>query len=201
MDATNQELNGQDTVAPFLPPVEAPKDPGARQAYEMTSKYFGKVFTPLKVFSARMPWEFYSNFYGQISDLDRKLEIGPEKAMLIRQQVARLNVCEFCIDSNRAGTIQASMDQAKFDALDSYDTSEMFDEAERSMLDYATKLTKEKKMDRGTFDRMKRHFTDRQVCEIVYVVASEHVYNMTNIGLNIRSDMICDIMKGRRQRP
>jgi len=27
------------------------------------------------------------------------------------------------------------------------------------------------------------------------VVASEHVYNITNIGLNIHSEMLCDISK------
>ena len=27
------------------------------------------------------------------------------------------------------------------------------------------------------------------------IVASEHVYNMTNIGLNIHSDMLCDITR------
>jgi hypothetical protein len=29
-------------------------------------------------------------------------------------------------------------------------------------------------------------------------VASEHFYNMTNIGLNIRSDMLCDISKKKK---
>ncbi|HUI86587.1 MAG TPA: hypothetical protein VLY21_05500 [Nitrososphaerales archaeon] len=92
------------------------------------------------------------------------------------------------------------MSQEKFDALDRYRSSPLFDEAERAMLDYATKLTEEKRVDRGVFERMKERFTDRQVCEVVYVVASEHVYNMTNIGLNIHSDMICDLVKARRQR-
>ena len=32
----------------------------------------------------------------------------------------------------------------------------------------------------------------------VYVIASEHVYNMSNIGLNIHSDMLCDITKARK---
>lgn len=32
-------------------------------------------------------------------------------------------------------------------------------------------------------------------CEIVGLVASEHLYNMTNIGLNIHSDMLCQISR------
>ena len=92
------------------------------------------------------------------------------------------------------------MSQEKFDAFDGYSSSPLFDEAERAVLDYAMKMTEEKRVDRDVFERMKEHFTERQVCEVVYVAASEHVYNMTNIGLNIHSDMMCDLVKARRQR-
>ena len=36
---------------------------------------------------------------------------------------------------------------------------------------------------------------ERAICEIVSLAASEHFYNMTNIGLNIHSDMLCDISR------
>ncbi len=49
-----------------------------------------------------------------------------------------------------------------------------------------------------TFTRMSRYYSERAICEIVWLVASEHLYNMTNIGLNIHSDMICDIGRARR---
>jgi hypothetical protein len=58
-----------------------------------------------------------------------------------------------------------------------------------------TELTKDKKVNPDTFERMSRHYSERAICEIVWLVASEHVYNMTNIGLNIHSDMLCDITK------
>jgi len=29
-------------------------------------------------------------------------------------------------------------------------------------------------------------------CTLVWLVATEHVYNITNLGLNIHSDMLCD---------
>jgi len=38
-----------------------------------------------------------------------------------------------------------------------------------------------------------RYYSERLICKIVWLVASEHLYNMTNIGLNIHSDMLCDI--------
>jgi alkylhydroperoxidase family enzyme len=83
------------------------------------------------------------------------------------------------------------MNQAKFDALEQYNTNPLFTDAERAALDYVTELTKDKKVNPDTFARLSRHYSERAICEIVWLVASEHLYNMTNIGLNIHSDMLC----------
>ncbi len=179
---------------PFLAPIEDPKDPEIKQAYDFYLKTFGKVITPAKVFQARMPAAF-GKFTGMISQLDTRLELPRETVMLVREQVARLNVCLFCMDIGRAGVIRASMNEAKFDALEHYATSPLFNEGERAVLDYVTELTRDKRVDPKVFTRMRAHYSERQICEIVYLVASEHVYNMTNIGLNIHSDMLCDIAK------
>jgi hypothetical protein len=45
---------------------------------------------------------------------------------------------------------------------------------------------------------MARYYSEREICEIVWLVASEHLYNMTNIGLNIHSDMLCDISRRKK---
>jgi alkylhydroperoxidase family enzyme len=181
-------------VDTFLPPIEKPKGLFMKLAYFFTRRQFGKVLTPLKVHSARMPAAF-GLFYARISKLDKKLTLSPEMILLIREHVARLNVCLFCIDIGRSFTIQASMNQAKFDALEQYRTNELFSDAERAALDYVTELTKDKKVALDTFARMARHYSEREVCEIVWLVASEHVYNMTNIGLNIHSDMLCELRR------
>jgi alkylhydroperoxidase family enzyme len=65
-------------------------------------------------------------------------------------------------------------------------------------LDYVAELTKEKRVSPDTFARLSRHYSERAICEIVWLVASEHLYNMTNIGLNIHSDMLCDISKRKK---
>ena len=163
-------------------------------AYFFTRKRFGRVLSPLKIHSARLPAAF-GLFYSKVAELDKKLVLPAETVMLLREQVARTNVCLFCIDIGRWATIQASMNQAKFDALESYQTSPLFTEAERAALDYATVLTKEKRVDPDAFARMTRFYTEREICEIVWLVASEHLYNMTNIGLNIHSDMLCDLTR------
>jgi alkylhydroperoxidase family enzyme len=117
--------------------------------------------------------------------------------MLVREQVAHINICEFCMDIGRMFVVKARMDEAKFDALPEYRTSSLFSEAERTALDYVTELTRDKKVAPETFERMRKHYSERVICEIVWLVASEHFYNITNIGLNIHSDMLCDIARKR----
>jgi hypothetical protein len=36
-------------------------------------------------------------FYWKIGKLDKKLTLPPETALLIREQVARINICLFCM--------------------------------------------------------------------------------------------------------
>jgi alkylhydroperoxidase family enzyme len=176
----------------FLSSIEKPRGLMMNLVYAMTRRQYGKVLTPLKVFGARMPLAF-GQFYGKISALDKKLLLPPEIAMLVREQVARTNVCLFCIDIGRYYTIKASMNQAKFEALGDYRTSSLFTDAERAALDYATELTRNKRVEPRIFSQLTRFYSERQICEIVWLVASEHFYNMTNIGLNIHSDMLCEI--------
>jgi alkylhydroperoxidase family enzyme len=196
MSSTATTTRGID-AGPFLPPIEKPEGLMMKLAYHFTRQQFGKVLTPLRVHSARLPVSF-GMFYSKAAQLDKKLVLPPETIMLVREQVARINVCLFCIDIGRAFTIKASMNQAKFDALEQYSTSPLFNDAERAALDYVTELTKEKKVNPETFARLAQHYSEKEICEIVWLVASEHLYNMTNIGLNIHSDMLCDITKRSR---
>ena len=199
MNNTATLTNIHPQLDPFLPPIEKPKGLMMKLAYYFTRRQFGKVITPLKVFSARLPSAF-GMFYSKIAQLDKKLLLPPETALLVREYVARINVCLFCMDIGRAYAIQRSMNQAKLDVLEQYRTHPLFTDRERAVLDYATELTKDKKVDPATFARLSRYYSEREICEIVWLIASEHVYNMTNIGLNIHSDMLCDIARRRQRR-
>ncbi len=180
----------------FLAPIENPPGIIMKLVFAMTRRQFGKVLTPMKVFSARLPSEF-GRFYGDIGKLDRKLKLPRETAFLIRQHASRINICLWCIDLGRWFMRKSSMNRAKFDALEDYRTEPIFTENERAALDYVTELTRDKKVNPSTFARLAQSYSEREICEIVWLVASEHVYNITNIGLNIHADMLCDIGRNR----
>jgi hypothetical protein len=78
-------------ISTFLPPIEDPEDKNIQAAHDMSHQQFGKVLTPLKVAYARMPYEF-REFSARISELDKKMILPPETAMLIREKVAHINV-------------------------------------------------------------------------------------------------------------
>lgn len=180
----------------FLAPIEKPSGTMMKMAYAWARRQFGKVPTPVRVVYARMPAAF-GMFVGKIAKLDRKLELPAETAMLLREQVAHINVCEFCMDIGRSFVIRARMNEAKFDSLSEYQTSPLFSDAERAALDYATELTRSKSVSPETFERLRKCYSERAICEIVWLIASEHFYNITNLGLNIHSDMLCDIARKR----
>jgi alkylhydroperoxidase family enzyme len=184
-------------VATYLPPVERPRGLFVKMVYYFTRRRVGKVITPVTVFSARMPASFAS-FYAKLPRLDQKLQLPQQLSGLIREQVASINTCLFCMDAARWYAMKESAGLARFDALPGYRASPLFTDAERAALDYATELTRDKKVDPGTFARLARHYSEREICDIVWLVASEHLYNMTNIDLNIGSDGLCELNAQRR---
>lgn len=184
-------------MSSYLPRIERPRRLILKIAYFFMRRQLGKVPTPIAVFSARMPLAFLL-FSGKISRLDRKLKLPAATGVLVREQVARVNGCLFCMDISRWFTMRTAPDElARIDALPDYRTSPLFTEAERAALDYASELTRERRVEPATFDRLTRDFSDREICDIVWLVASEHFYNMANHGLGIGSDQLCELSLDR----
>lgn len=184
-------------MSTYLAPVERPSGLLMRLMFAFMRRRFGKVLTPFAVFSARMPFAFTS-FYGKVSKLDKKLTLPAQTAVLIREQVASINMCLFCMDASRwFATNKLGVDATRLDALQRYDTSSLFSDADRAALDYATELARERSVRPETFERLARYYDERQICDIVWLVASEHLYNVSNIGLKIESDGLCELTPER----
>jgi alkylhydroperoxidase family enzyme len=184
-------------MATYLPPIVRPRGLLLKMVYFFTRRQFGKVATPIAVFSARMPAAFML-FYGKVSRLDKKLRLPSQTRILIRERVASINTCHFRMDAARYYAMRESPDSlARLDALENYQASPVFTDAERAALDYATELTRDKAVSPATFEGLARHYSEREVCDLVWLVASEHLYNVSNIGLNIGSDGLCELSDGR----
>lgn len=138
-------MNRRSPNDPFLPPIEEPKDPMLKQLYATYESRFGKAMLPLKVHNARLPASF-AQFYGKINELDRELTLPPQTIQLIRHRVSQINVCSWCMDAELAFVILGSGNQAKFDNVNEYRTSHLFNDAERAALDYTSELAKDRRV-------------------------------------------------------
>jgi alkylhydroperoxidase family enzyme len=186
----------------FLPRVEKPRNPMMKMVYAMDRRMTGKVTAPTAVFAVRMPIAF-GNFYGKVSRLDKKLKLPHSTAVIIREHVASINMCLFCMDAARWFALKESPEnRARFDALPEYRTSPLFTDAEKAALDYASELTRGETVSPDTFAQLQKSYSEREICDIVWLVASEHIYNLTNRGLGIGSDGLCELSPGRtKKRP
>lgn len=176
----------------FLRPIEKPKGLFLKMGYAYSRREFGNVFSPLSVFCARMPSAF-TRFYGKVGSLDKKLEITQDTVKLLREQVATVNGCSYCMDANRFAAVNKSDGDLAplLQELPGYRTSPSFSPKLRAALDYASELAGERSVTHATFEKLATHYSEREICDIVWVIASEHINNITNIGLNIGSDGLC----------
>lgn len=180
-------------MATYLPPVDRPKGLVKKIMYRVMHRMFGVVPTGTRVFTARMPTAF-TTFLGKTYRLDKKLVLPSETVFVVRQQVSRLNRCTACMDIGRYFGLKESADTlTRLDALGDYRASALFSESERAALDYVSELTADKSVSLETFARLAAHYSEREICDIVWLVASEHLYNISNIGLNIGSDGFCEL--------
>jgi hypothetical protein len=84
----------------------------------------------------------------------------------------------------------------KLDAVNEYQTSPLFSDKERTALAFATELTEQKHVGPEMFEALARHHSEREICEIVWLVSTNHLFNINNIGLDIGSDGLCEINRG-----
>jgi len=180
-------------VPSYLAPIEKPKGLMLKFLYWFMGRQFGKVPSWLSVFSARMPLA-YSSWMGKVYQLNKKLTLSPDTVALVRARVDSINVCTWCMDAGRWYAInKAPHTVPRLEAINEYRTSPLFSEKERAALDFATELTEQKHVRPETFTALASHYSEREICEIVWLVSSNHLFNINNLGLGIGSDGLCEI--------
>ncbi len=193
LELETETNTGSETAhEPRLAPIEHPKGLILRLAYWGTQRKFGKVMTPLKVVTARVPESAKLTMAIQKFQM-KGLTLDQELQLLIADQASTINGCSFCLDLGRAMALRSKMGLEKFQALEEYRTSPLFTERERAALAYVEEATRNKKVTDATFETLRKHFSEREIVEITLINAIENLYNLTNLPLGIGSDGFCAI--------
>lgn len=140
----------------------------------------GKVMTPVKVLTARMPGSL--KFTNEIVKFEtKKIRLEPELHYLIVALASQINGCSFCSDLARALAIRDNVSLEKLDSLSQYHTSPLFSTRERAVLSYAEEATRNKRVSDATFNELRTNFKDWEIAEITWLNALENYYNLINI--------------------
>jgi AhpD family alkylhydroperoxidase len=176
-----------------LTPIEHPKGLMMRLIYYFTRRKFGKVITPLKVVTARVPKSARMS-YEIAKMMERGFTLDKALQSLLHIHVSKLNQCGFCIDIGTAFAIQEGASREKIQDIPNYRSSSRFTGAERAALAYVEEVTTTGTSTDKTFNDLRAHFSDVHVAEITMLNAIENYFNLTNRPLGIESDGLCQLV-------
>jgi alkylhydroperoxidase family enzyme len=175
---------------PRIEPIERPSSIKLKLAYWITKKKMGKVITPLKVVQARMPKILAVS--QKMIKAEEDLSLSDDLIFFIKSYVATLNGCSFCIDIAKADA-EKEKTVKKYEQLLDYESSEVFDKAEKAALKYVEQATLDKEVSDEVFEELSRYYDDKEMVEITWLNAIENYHNLINKPLEIGSDNLCDI--------
>ena len=122
-----------------------------------------------------------------------KSQVDQRTRSLATELAAHLNGCGWCMDFGRATALRQGVPAAKLDALEEHATSPLFSPSERAALGLAEAITRDVHVDDDVWAEARRHFSERELIELVVAVAMETFYNRVNSALGIESQGFCEL--------
>ena len=137
--------------------------------------------------------------------LARSRAVQKKLKSLAEIRVANLIGCRYCLDIGSAIARTHGVSERQLIELDDYATSDAFDEAERVVLEFATRVSSEPcDVSDELFGRLRRHFDERQLVELTAVITWENQRARFNHALRIPPDgfsegAVCALPAGRQK--
>lgn len=154
---------------------------------------YGAILQPSLLW-ARVPRLFgaVSVLYGV---LDRKSSpLSPVLRSLVTVRVSQINWCRFCIDINSANLAERSGSMDKVEMLAQWKESDLFDEKERAVLEYAEAVTySDQQVTDELVERLKSFFDDDGIVELTGLIAFQNLSSKFNSSLDVPSQDFCKL--------
>jgi alkylhydroperoxidase family enzyme len=182
-----------------LAPIEKPPTLLGRVLSIAYRRALGKTITPVKVINNRVPRMW--NVSWALLNLDlRGFTLPHELLYLVHTCISTLNGCAFCKDIVLAGAVRQRIGLEKFRAIGDWRTSELFSARERAALAYAEEATLHREVSDAVFEEVRKHFSEREIAELVVETAKSNFYNLLNVPLRIEDDGLLQIAEQRAAR-
>jgi AhpD family alkylhydroperoxidase len=152
---------------------------------------YGQILKPALIW-ARVPRLFaaIAILYGV---LDRKSSpIDPVLRSLITVRVSQINGCRFCIDINSAVLAKRTGSMNKVEALEKWQESELLDNKEKVVLEYAEAMTyTDRQADDDLTQRLYQYFNEDEIVELTGLIAFQNLSSKFNSALDLPAQGFC----------
>jgi alkylhydroperoxidase family enzyme len=185
-----------------LEPIDRPPTLLARFMAFLYRRALGKTIMPARVLYNRVPRMW--NVSWALLNLDlRGFTLPHELLYLLHVRISTLNGCAFCKDIVMAAAVRQRLGLEKFRALSSDDwrQSPLFSDRERAALAFAEEATRSREVSDATFDELRKHFSEREIAELVVENAKSNFYNLLNVPLEIEEDGLLAIAERKWGKP
>jgi 4-carboxymuconolactone decarboxylase len=157
-----------------------------RKVKQLTGRESEGMIAPFEAYG-RAPRLLFG--VAMLEDATARLKRVPERLKVLAElKAATLTQCEYCIDIGSNIAQRSGISEAQLLALPNYRDSDLFDEDEKLMLDYAVGMSSTPvAVSDELFDQLRARFDDAQLVELTNVIALENMRGRFNLALGIGS--------------
>jgi AhpD family alkylhydroperoxidase len=152
---------------------------------------YGQVLKPALIW-ARVPKLFsaVAILYGV---LDRgSSPIDPVLRSLITVRVSHINWCLFCVDINSSVLAKRTGSMEKVEALEHWQESELFDEKEKTVLQYVEAMTySDQQVNNDLMNKLREYFDQDEIVELTGLIAFQNLSSKFNSALDVPAQGFC----------
>lgn len=155
-----------------------------RSIGELTARETARMIEPVQMY-AHVPVLFRG--YAKLEQATAKLDrLDKRLHALAELKAATLTQCEYCIDMGPAISRRWGLTDEEILALPSYQTSPLFSELDKLILDYAVGMSHTPaQVPEELSDRLRQHLDDGQIVELTHHIALENMRGRFNLALGI----------------
>jgi AhpD family alkylhydroperoxidase len=126
----------------------------------------------------------FKGLYDLSNALRRDL-LGARLVELVLLRVSQINGCGYCIDMHWKDLMRLDMDPRHANAVAGWREAPFFSDRERAALHWAELVTNIPRSDLNDdeFARLRQHFTDEEIAELGFVIATITAWNLLNVSL------------------
>jgi uncharacterized peroxidase-related enzyme len=138
--------------------------------------------------------------YGMIDRRSSPIDAAIRSLVTVR--VSQINTCSFCVDLNSATLLKRGVSLEKVEALETWRQSNLFDQREQAVLDYAEAMTRsDLKVSDEQVQRLRSYFDDDGIVELTGLVAFQNMSSKFNSALGVPAQGFCKVPSAQKSGP